>query len=67
MTIEWRKSSRSGTGTTSGDCVEIADLGSVVGVRDSKDPHGPKLALTGAGFASLVAKIKNNRLDKPWA
>lgn len=39
----WRKSSFSGQG---GDCVELADLGERVGVRDSKDPDGPRLQFT---------------------
>jgi Domain of unknown function (DUF397) len=36
-TLEWRKSSRSGTGS-GGSCVEIALLAGAVGVRDSKHP-----------------------------
>ncbi|WP_433232584.1 DUF397 domain-containing protein [Actinomadura formosensis] len=35
----WRKSSHS---SSQGDeCVELANLGTVVAVRDSKDPDGP--------------------------
>ncbi|WP_067818997.1 DUF397 domain-containing protein [Actinomadura kijaniata] len=61
MTINWRKSSHSGGGGgTSGDCVELAGLGSAVGVRDSRDPHGPRLELKGEGFAALVEKIKKS-------
>ncbi|MGI5167852.1 DUF397 domain-containing protein [Spirillospora sp. CA-253888] len=56
--IQWRKSSYSGTGGTSGDCVELADLGTAVGLRDSKDPDGPGFALTGAAFRSLVQDVK---------
>lgn len=33
----WRKSSHSGG---NGDCVEVADFGRTVAVRDSKDPDG---------------------------
>lgn len=53
----WRKSSRSASGTT-GDCVEVADLGGAVGIRDSKDAAGPVLILHTAAWASLVGRIK---------
>ncbi|WP_067818995.1 DUF397 domain-containing protein [Actinomadura kijaniata] len=66
MTINWRKSSHSGAGGgTGGDCVELADLGLVVGVRDSTDPHGPRLELDGDGFAALIGKIKRNEPAEP--
>lgn len=53
----WRKSSRSnGLG---GDCVEVADnLPGVVGVRDSKDPHGPVLTFTPAAWRSFLTYAK---------
>lgn len=53
----WRKSSRSnGLG---GDCVEVADnLPGVVGVRDSKDPHGPVLTFTPAAWRSFLEYAK---------
>ncbi|MGK5551785.1 DUF397 domain-containing protein [Actinomadura kijaniata] len=61
MTITWRKSSHSGAGGGSvGDCVELAGLGSVVGVRDSRDPDGPRLELDGEGFAALVGEIRKS-------
>ncbi|NKZ03238.1 DUF397 domain-containing protein [Actinomadura latina] len=49
----WRKASRSGE--NGGNCVELADMaGSIVAVRDSKDPHGPVLLLTRATLRSAV-------------
>lgn len=52
----WRKSTYS---SSQGDaCVELADLGEVVGVRDSKDPDGPKLAISRADFRTLMADLK---------
>ena len=39
----WRKSSRS---NGSGDCVEVAMTGEMIGLRDSKDPTGPVLTCT---------------------
>lgn len=52
----WRKSSRSsGNG---GNCVEVANLPSGVGVRDSKDPDGAKFIVSRDAFAALVADLK---------
>lgn len=49
----WRKSTRSGG--SGGDCVEVADnLPGVVGVRDSKDPHGPALAFPVATWSAFL-------------
>ncbi|MEU8801530.1 DUF397 domain-containing protein [Spirillospora sp. NPDC048819] len=56
---EWRKSSRSTSGTT-GDCVEVAALRKGVGVRDSKAPGAGHLVLSGQGFAELVAWVKHD-------
>jgi hypothetical protein len=57
----WVKSSRSaGNG---GACVEVArNLPGVVGVRDSKDPTGPALAVTPAAWLSFASAVKNDRL-----
>ncbi|MFC5185388.1 DUF397 domain-containing protein [Actinomadura harenae] len=55
----WRKSSRSGD--DHGQCVEVADLGNVVGIRDSKSPQSGHLVLPGVGFASLVECVKQVR------
>ncbi|MDL4814603.1 DUF397 domain-containing protein [Actinomadura opuntiae] len=52
----WRKSSlSSGNG---GNCVELADLGAVVGVRDSKDPEGGHLDVGRAELRVLLAVLK---------
>ncbi|MBX6769758.1 MAG: DUF397 domain-containing protein, partial [Actinomadura rubrobrunea] len=39
-------------------CVEVAACGSVVAVRDSKDPDGPALILSAAGWRMLAHRIK---------
>lgn len=52
----WRKSSHSGH--SGGDCVEVADLTPVIGIRDSKNPDGPKLALGRDAWRALVLEIK---------
>lgn len=53
----WRKSSHSGTGQQS-DCVEVASLSGNIGMRDSKDPNGPKLVVGRDAFAALLADLK---------
>lgn len=54
--VVWRKSSYS---SSQGDeCVELADLGELVGIRDSRDPYGPKLHLAPDSFRALLADLK---------
>lgn len=58
----WRKSTRSnGSG---GDCVEVADLdGGYHAVRDSKNPAGLALIVTGAEWAAFTTGIRNGEFD----
>lgn len=56
LRIRWRKSSHSGG--NGGECVEVADIAAAIGVRDSKDPDGPKLLVGRGEFAALVASLK---------
>jgi hypothetical protein len=65
MTPVWRKSTYSGTGGSQSDCVEVAALARNIGVRDSKDPHGPKLGLPTTSFRDLVTAIKHGEHDTP--
>jgi hypothetical protein len=51
----WRKSSYSGA--DSGNCVEVAAAARTVAVRDSKDPHGPALAFTPAGWQAFTRRV----------
>lgn len=54
----WRKSSHSGGGNNT--CVELASLGGEgVGIRDSKDPNGPRLNISREAFGSLLIAIKS--------
>jgi Domain of unknown function (DUF397) len=54
----WRKSSY--TGSNGGDCVEVAAQAPVVAVRDSKDPHGPRLAFDAADWHTFTRRVKAN-------
>ncbi|MBM0227627.1 MULTISPECIES: DUF397 domain-containing protein [Micromonospora] len=55
----WRTSSRS---NDQGLCVEVAAnvvaVHGVVGVRDSKDPSGPTLAVSPPGWTAFVSAIR---------
>lgn len=60
MSVEWRKASRSSS--EGGDCVELARLhAEVVGVRDSKDPNGPRFAFPPAAVHGLFSALKADR------
>ncbi|MBO2446464.1 DUF397 domain-containing protein [Actinomadura barringtoniae] len=58
--VQWRKSSYS-SGEADSTCVEVADLQSFIGIRDSKDPEGPRLAVSVADFRALTGAIKRLR------
>ncbi|GAA1542729.1 hypothetical protein GCM10009678_26520 [Actinomadura kijaniata] len=55
--IKWRKASRSNT--QGGDCVEVCNLGDVIGVRDSKNPDGEKLLISREEARALSHHIKD--------
>lgn len=57
MDLNWRRSSRSGTG--GGNCVEVATHASgLVAVRDSKDPAGPLLSVTPTQWRAFVSTLR---------
>jgi hypothetical protein len=59
MTVVWRKSSHSGGTSENLNCVEVASLPTgVIGIRDSKNPSGPHLAVPARVFGELVREIK---------
>lgn len=60
--IQWRKSSRSAD-TGQHNCVEVARLPCVVGVRDSKSPEAGYLTLSVESFSRLIAQVKRNELS----
>lgn len=52
----WRKASRSsGNG---GNCVELAVVTEVTGVRDSKNSGGPVLVFPGSSVAALLVSLR---------
>jgi hypothetical protein len=59
--VQWRKASRSSS--TGDDCVEAADLGSVIALRDSKDPEGPELLLSRSAWRELSRRAVQGELD----
>lgn len=57
----WRKSSHSGAQDNA--CVELADLGGRVGIRDSKNPAAGHLSISPESFAALLARVKHDELS----
>jgi len=57
--MNWRKSSYSGQ--SGGNCVEVADHGNRVLVRDTKDRNGATLRLTPDAWRLFAAKVKGER------
>ena len=56
-TATWYKSSYSGGGGN--NCLEVADgHPTLVPVRDSKNPHGPKLAFRAEAWSAFVAGVQ---------
>lgn len=53
--ITWHKSSYS-SGT--GNCVEVAGLGRVVAIRDSKNPSGGQLAVSAPTWSAFLASLR---------
>jgi hypothetical protein len=59
--VRWRKSARS---SAQGNCVELARLaGAEVAIRNSRDPEGPALVLTGAELDAFLGGVKDGEFD----
>jgi hypothetical protein len=60
--VQWRKSGRS---NPSGNCVELAGVGSGcdVAVRNSRDPEGPALIYTRAEMRAFILGAKDGDFD----
>ncbi|MGH3710376.1 MAG: DUF397 domain-containing protein [Pseudonocardiaceae bacterium] len=53
--IRWHTSSYSGAG---GDCVQVAPAPDRVLVRDSKNPHGPALAIPATAWHAFLTTTR---------
>lgn len=56
----WRKSTRS---SGNGECVEVAKLHRLIGVRDSKNPNGPVLTWSNTTWQSFYQAAKAGDYD----
>jgi Domain of unknown function (DUF397) len=56
LTSPWRKSSRSTGGQ---DCIEVAQADASCLVRDSKNPEGACLAVSGQAWAAFTHRVKS--------
>jgi predicted secreted Zn-dependent protease len=58
--VLWRKSSRTGSG---GNCVEVATVNGLTGVRDSKNPSQAVLMSSSCQWESFIQGIKRGKFD----
>ncbi|MFF4411360.1 DUF397 domain-containing protein [Streptosporangium sp. NPDC001559] len=57
----WRKASLSSD--NGGECVEMATVGPLFALRDSKDPDGPKLILTRTAWRAFLGEVRQGSFD----
>jgi hypothetical protein len=57
----WRRSSR----CEGGNCLEVAETETGVGVRDSQRPEGPILRFPKREWAQFVSDVKDGSFDLP--
>lgn len=55
----WRKSSHS-SDPDMGCCVEVAVIDGARAIRDSKDPHGPRLSMSVTKLRNFIGAVKND-------
>jgi Domain of unknown function (DUF397). len=60
--LAWRKSSYSGGGSGSENCVEAAPIPGGVAVRDSKNPAGPRLEVGAAEWRAFLEQVRSGRV-----
>jgi len=59
--LRWRKSSFSGNGGA--NCVDVADDGETIYVRNSKSPSGAVVAFTQSEWRAFISGAKNQEFD----
>ncbi|PKK12023.1 DUF397 domain-containing protein [Thermomonospora sp. CIF 1] len=59
--VAWRKSRRSYNGGA--NCVEVADAGQGIAVRDSKDPDGGRLVFSRGQWRVFAERVKGGEFD----
>ena len=57
---QWCKSSYS---NGNGNCVEVAQCGAYVAMRDSKQQSGPVLTSTAEGWRAFIAGVVTHQID----
>ncbi|MEU9480740.1 DUF397 domain-containing protein [Streptomyces sp. NPDC048191] len=57
----WFKSSYSND--TGGNCIEIADRTTEVGIRDSKKKTGPALVVPATAWSSFISLVRSGDVD----
>jgi hypothetical protein len=57
---QWRKSTRSALGN---ECLEIADIGSAVGIRDSKNTAN-RLVVSTEAWRAFVNAVRHGDFDR---
>ncbi|MFF0044694.1 DUF397 domain-containing protein, partial [Streptomyces mirabilis] len=50
------------SGTPQGSCVEMANLASRVGIRDSKNKRGPALLVTATAWTAFVGLVQSGQV-----
>lgn len=58
--LRWRKAQQS---VQNGQCVELARAGSMIAIRDSKNPAGPMLMYTAAEWRAFLDGAKHGEFD----
>ncbi|GAA1790934.1 DUF397 domain-containing protein [Actinomadura chokoriensis] len=56
-TAAWRTASRSTE--NGGNCVQLASVGDLISIRDSKDPGGPVVAMKRDDFQRFAEVLKS--------
>jgi hypothetical protein len=59
--LDWRKSSYS---NGQANCVEVADAGQDIAVRDSKEPDGPVLVFGAGEWRAFVSGLTAGEFDQ---